>query len=486
MLVYVLLATPLIASLLLLCMRRQISWRPFIEAIAAIAALIECVAGLLITDQVLRHHHYNVTSYFSIDALSALILAITVIAGFITTLHLIGYLRAEMHKDMIGMKRLHQCYLLTQLFFVSMFVATITTSPIIMWLFIEATSLSTVFLISFFSRSSDIEAGWKYLIINSIGLLLGLLGTLLFLSQVPHGSLTTWGSIMAAAHHMNSYIVKAAFVLILVGYGTKMGLVPMHTWRPDAYNKAPLPIAGMLSGPLLNIAFLAILRFKLITDIAVGSGFVQALFIFFGVLSIAVPALIIYSQTNYKRALAYSSTEQAGIMFLGIAFGGVGVLGSLLQMIYHSLCKVPLFLLSSNIAVHYSSSKIKEVTGVLRTMPYTATLYIISFLGLLGLPPFGMFISELYIILAGFSHYAILTLVVIALMVIVFVGFARQILSMMFGEPPKDIERANFSLWVVAPVTVLIALFFVLSVYLPNGLQTLLHESVRTLGRRWI
>lgn len=486
MFIILLLLIPLATSLLLLFMRRRIAWRPYIEAVAVAGSVFECVVGLMIAGRVVRDAHYDFNHYFSVNSIGALILGVTVIVGMITTLHLVGYLRAEMRKGMIGMKRLHQCYLLMQLFFVSIFLAITTSSPVIMWLAIEATSLSTVFLISFFNRSSDIEAGWKYLIINSVGLLLGLLGTMLFISQAPYGSLSTWSDMIAAAHHMNSYIVKTALVLVLVGYGTKMGLVPMHTWRPDAYNKTPLPVAGMLSGPLLNVAFLAILRFKFITDAAVGPGFVMGLFLFFGFLSVVVPAFIIYSQTNYKRSLAYSSTEQAGIMLIGMAFGGIGVLGSLLQMLYHTFSKVALFLLSSNISVLYSTSKIKEVTGMIKTMPYTALLYVVAFLGLLGLPPFGLFFSELYIALAGFSHHPILTLSLIGLLIVVFVGFTRQILAMVFGEPPKSTPGVRPNPWMLAPVTVLVALFIVVGIYLPTGVHALLQESVTMLGGKML
>jgi hydrogenase-4 component F len=478
----IVLITPLISVVVMLLMRDRLSWRSGIETVSTLAAGIECLAGFFAAWQVLKQHHYNISSFFSLDALSTIVLITIVFTGLIATLHMIGYLRLEMKKDMIGMGRLHQCYILTQLFIFSMCVASVATNPIIMWLAIEGTTLSTVFLISFFNRSSDVEAAWKYLIINSVGLLLGLLGTVLFLSQVGQGGLTDWNTIMAAANHMNGTYIKLGFGLILIGYGTKMGIVPMHTWRPDAYNKAPLPIVALLSGPLMNVAFLAILRFKLITDAIVGSFYSQSLLIFFGLLSVAIPAFVMYSQTNFKRLFAYSSTENAGVMLLGVAFGGIGIFGALLQMVYHTCTKALLFLLSSNITVHYSSSSIKRATGLLQTMPITATLFAIGLLSLLGVPPFGIFFSELYVALAGFAHYPLLSAVMLALLVLAFLGIARHGATMLFGKPPVGIDKAHFRPWMLVPVTVLAIVLIIIGLYLPNGMQMLLNESVAMLG----
>src|SRR5258708_5646330 len=317
--------TPIISVLLALFVKKH---RHILEIIAGVSTSIELLAGLFIISNVISHQTYGMSPYFSVNALSGLILCITVLVGFIATLHSIGYLREEQIKEMIGFKRVKECYILLRIFLLCMFIAITTNNPIIMWIAVEATTLSTVFLISFFNRKADIEAAWKYLIINSIGLLLGLLGTLLFLTQgISSGGVITWDNLMQATPHMNILITKFAFIFILIGYGTKMGLVPMHTWKPDTYNKAPLPIVALLSGALLNVAFFAILHFKLIIDAAIGSAFSQSLFIFFGIISILIPALIIYTQVNYKRMLAYSSIEHAGIMLLGFGFGGIGKIG---------------------------------------------------------------------------------------------------------------------------------------------------------------
>lgn len=472
----ILLVSPLIAIASLLLIKRQ---RGLLEIISIGSAIIEILSGFFIIRDVILHNRYDASAFFSINAFGGLILGITILLGVVATLHSVGYLRGEQEKEMIGFKRVRECYILMRLFLVCMFVAITTTNPIIMWIAIEATTLSTVFLISFFNRKADIEAAWKYLIINSVGLLLGLFGTLLFLTQgSATGGIITWNDLLQAAPHMNLLVAKFAFVFVLIGYGTKMGLVPMHTWRPDTYNKAPLPIVALLSGALLNIAFFAILHFKLVTDIVAGSQFSQTLFLFFGIISIAIPALIIYSQVNYKRLLAYSSIEHAGIMLLGFGFGGIGILGSILHMMYHAFGKSLLFFVSSNIALKYSSSKIKDVRGMITVLPYSSVLYIIGFLAVVGIPPFGIFFSELYIMIAGFSHNVLVAAIALFFILLVFAGFFRHVFAMLFGTPPDDIKKGEINVWTILPITALALILIVVGLYIPSPLQLLINQSV--------
>lgn len=472
----ILLVSPLVAIASLLLIKRQ---RGLLEIISVASACIEIIAGLFILHDVILYGIYESSAFFSINAFGGLILGITILLGVVATLHSVGYLRGEQEKEMIGFKRVRECYILMRLFLVCMFVAITTTNPIIMWIAVEATTLSTVFLISFFNRKADIEAAWKYLIINSVGLLLGLFGTLLFLTQgSAAGGVITWNDLLQAAPHMNLLVAKFAFVFVLIGYGTKMGLVPMHTWRPDTYNKAPLPIVALLSGALLNIAFFAILHFKLVTDIVAGSQFSQTLFLFFGIISIAIPALIIYSQVNYKRLLAYSSIEHAGIMLLGFGFGGIGILGSILHMMYHAFGKSLLFFVSSNIALKYSSSKIKDVRGMISVLPYSSVLYIIGFLAVVGIPPFGIFFSELYIMIAGFSHNVLIAAIALFFILLVFAGFFRHVFAMLFGTPPDDIKKGEINVWTILPITALALILIVVGLYIPSPLQLLINQSV--------
>lgn len=474
MVLLVLLFSPLVATLLSMFVGKQ---RRILEIIAVLSATTEAIAGLFVIARVIAEKTYDINPYFSINALGGLVLGIVILVGFIATLHSVGYLRAEQAKGMIGFHRIRQYYLLMKLFMFCMFFAIVTTNPVLMWIAIEATTLSTVFLISLFNRDEDIEAAWKYLIINTVGLLLGLLGTLIFLSQISGSGFTTWNILTEKIISNSPMVSKFAFIFILIGYGTKMGLVPMHTWRPDTYNKAPSPIAALLSGALLNVAFLAILRFKLIIDNAVGSAFSQNLFVFFGIISIVIAAFIIYTQGNYKRMLAYHSTEHAGIMMLGIGLGGIGIFGALLHMIYHSFAKSLLFFVSSNIAVKYSSSMIKDVRGMIKVLPYSSVLYVIGFLTMVGIPPFGIFFSESYILLAGFSNSVVVAAIALFSLLLVFVGFFSHITEMLFGEAPKGIQKGENNAWTIVPIVCFAIILIVFSVYLPNPVQTLLKES---------
>src|ERR1019366_5500728 len=199
--------------------------------------------------------------------------------------------------------RVREYFILLNLFMAMMFLAITVSSPIFTWIFIEATTLSTAFLISFYNKPSAIEAAWKYLIINSIGILLAFFGTLLYFTSfgfLGENGFVGWQSLAANAVHLDPIIAKIAFVFVLIGYGTKVGLAPMHTWKPDAYSKAPNPIGALLSGALLPVAFMVILKFKRITDSVVGPLFSQHLLIVFGILSIAVAALIMFNAKNYK------------------------------------------------------------------------------------------------------------------------------------------------------------------------------------------
>lgn len=472
----ILFISPIIAIVISLLIKKQ---RGLLEGISIISAVVESIAGLCIIQEVLIAKQYGFSNLFTITVFSGLLLAITVLLGLVATFHSVGYLRGEQAKDMIGFKRIRECYILMRLFLFCMYVAISVTNPILMWIAIEATTLSTVFLISFFNRKADIEAAWKYLVINSVGLLLGLLGTLLFLAQANTAQgITTWNGLALSAPHMNLLLSKFAFIFILIGYGTKMGLVPMHTWRPDTYNKAPLPIVALLSGALLNVAFFAILHFKVIIDAIAGVMFSQMLFIFFGIISIVIPALIIYSQTNYKRLLAYSSVEHAGIMMIGFGFGGIGILGAILHMMYHAFAKSLLFFVSSNIALKYSSSAIKDVKGMVKILPYSSILYLVGFLAVVGIPPFGIFFSEFYIMLAGFQYNIVITVIAIIGMLLVFAGFFRHVFSLLFGEPSDDVTSGEINKWTIIPISCLAIVLLILSVYIPNPLQKLLHESI--------
>ncbi len=242
---------------------------------------------------------------------------------------------------------------------------------------------------------------------------------------------------------LDPFIAKMAFIFILIGYGTKVGLVPMHTWLPDAHSKAPAPISSLLSGVLLDVAFLALLRFKSVVDVAIGPHFSRELLVFFGVISISVAALIIFSQKNYKRLLAYSSIEHMGVIALGFGFGGAAAFAALLHMIYHALTKSVLFLSAGNILVKYGSTKIRNVKGVLTVLPVTGVLFFIGFLAITGVPPFGTFVTEFSILSAGIKTHPTTVIITLLVLALVFVGFLRHVVSITFGNSHTPMARVR-------------------------------------------
>lgn len=476
MILFLIITLPIVASFASLLSRREKT----LNAIAIAISFLELIAALLLMASVAANGAYALNGYFSVDAFGAILFFVTALIGFTASWYSTSYLQAEVSKGIIGFHRVRQYFVLLHLFLLAMFFAIATTSPILMWIAIEATTLSTAFLVSFYNKPSATEAAWKYLLINSVGLLFGFLGTLLFLFpavSAGNSGLIDWQLLLLNAGNFDPFVAKIAFIFVLVGYGTKVGLAPMHTWLPDAHSKAPVPISSLLSGVLLNIAFLAVLRFKAVTDMAVGSDFSQRLLIFFGILSIIVASFIIFIQKNYKRLLAYSSIEHMGVIALGFGFGGAGVFAAILHMIYHSLAKSLLFLSSGNIFLKYSSTKLANIKGVLSVLPVTGVLFIIGFLAITGVPPFGIFITEFAILSAGINNHLAITIIALFALGLVFVGFLRHVSAMMFGKSGEGIVKGEMGAWTIAPLIILVIILIVMSVFIPSNIQRLIQSA---------
>jgi len=404
--------------------------------------------------------------------------------GLAATIYSIAYFRSELKKKIIGKKRVLLSLMLLNLFLAVMFLAISSNSPIFTWICVEATTLSTALLISFYNKPSAMEAAWKYLIINSIGLLLGFFGTLLYFTishSVSIGGFITWQSLLENASHLNPAIAKVAFIFVLIGYGTKAGLAPMHTWLPDAHSKAPAPVSALLSGVLLNVALYVILKFKVVTDVVVGPAFSSHLLITFGIISVVFASIIIVNQQHYKRMMAYSSIENMGIIALGFGFGGIAALAAIMHMIFHALVKSSLFFLSGNLMLKYSTGHIKNVKGILSVMPFTGILLIAGALAITGIPPFGIFFSEFFTFSGGIKEYPFVVIAAIIAIAILFIGFFRNTSSMLLGEKPKDITKGENNIWLIIPPAALLFLVLAMSFYLPPFIQTLINDASRLL-----
>jgi len=464
--------TLIIIALISILLKRRV----LIEVFSCIASAIAFGGSVVIALEVSSTGVYSSWKFFSVDSLGAIIMLIIGLIGFVATVYSVVYLRQETAKKIIGFTRVKQNFILLDIFLAAMFLAVMANNPIVAWISVEATTLSTAFLISFYNNPSSVEGAWKYLIINSVGLLFGFFGTLLYFTTIKStpGGFISWQTLMANAAHMDPLIAKVAFIFVLVGYGTKMGLVPMHTWLPDAHGKAPAPISALLSGVLLNVALVVILRFKVITDISTGPFLSNELLIIFGLLSLFLSASLMLSQKKYKRLLAYSSIENMGVIALGFGFGGIVV--ALPYIIYHALVKSALFLLSGNILLKYGSGKISKVKGALSVIPLTSVLFIFGFLVITGMPPFGIFISKIGILFIGMESHMFVSIAALLFMSLAFIGFLKFVMAMFFGEKLADVKTGENNIWLVIPPAFLLMIMVYLSFSIPPFLQTLMHN----------
>ncbi|MBI4272620.1 hydrogenase 4 subunit F [Candidatus Uhrbacteria bacterium] len=466
------LLAPLIAAFISFIARTKRSL--IIEIVTVCATVFELSIALLFSWRVANDGTITQASLLTLDSLGALCICVVALIGCVVAIYSVGYLREEMKRGIIGMRRIRQFYIFFHLLLFSMFAAILTTHPIFIWIAIEATTLSTVFLISFYGKPQSVEAAWKFFIINSVALLFGFFGTLLFLAT-PAVFEGTW--FFAKGAVVDPMLLKIAFLLVFIGYGTKTGFAPLHTWLPDAHGMAPAPISSMLSATLLNVSFFALLRFKALIDPVIGAGFSQTLFLVFGTASIIVAALLIFCQHNYKRLLAYSSIEHMGIMALGFGAGGAGIGAALLHMIYHALTKSLLFLSSGNMLLKYGTAKIVAIKGMGAVLPLTSVLFFAGLLSIMAMPPFGMFFTEFSILsVLIFSHPGIAGLTISAL-AFIFIGVMKHFSSMMSGVPPGHVPCGEKNGFTTIPLFALVLMLAVLSVGIPPVLQVLLSRA---------
>lgn len=359
-----------------------------------------------------------------------------------------------------------------------------------MWVAIEATTLVTAPLIYFEHTPQSIEATWKYMVVCSVGIALGLLGTYFIAYsslRVGDECILTFEGLLQHAPQLSKPWLHAAFVLLLVGYGTKMGLAPMHTWLPEAHSEAPSPVSAMLSGALLTCAFLAILRIYHIC-LAAGEGvFVSRLLLLMGLFSMVVAGVFMIGQRDFKRLLAYSSVEHMGILALGIGIGGPALFGTLLHVVTHGLTKGVLFLSAGNIYHAFGSKSTDQVRGAMRRLPLSGTLFFAGFIAITGSPPFGPFISEFAILNGAFATGRFVTAgLFLFLLLVVFIGMGVTVLRVVQGRVPTEARGTPYhdTLLTAAPVVILMGLVLLLGVYIPAPLGALLNDAVQFLEGR--
>ena len=419
-------------------------------------------------------------SVWYLDSLSAYMLIIISLIGLMTGIYSVPYVAHKLEDKILTFDRAKYYFIFFHVLLFTMLMVVISNNLGIMWIAIEATTLVSAFLVGFNENDTAVEAAWKYLIICSVGITLALFGTILaYASSVSwlgeSSNALNWSTLMSVADHLDPTLLKISFILIMVGYGTKVGLAPMHTWLPDAYSQAPTPISALLSGVLSNCVMYAILRYHMIASITV-PGFSSELLLIFGLVSLAVAAGFIIVARDFKRLLAYSSIEHMGIVAFGFGIGGfLGIFGALLQMLNHALTKCLLFLSAGNIRQKFKTREISEIRGLATLMPITAVMFIAGSLAIVGSPPFSIFLSEVTILTGGLSSANYVAVgIYILLLAVIFGAFMYQVSRMMFGEPtdgvPKgELERSRF-----LPMGILLGMILVMGLVIPSQLHDLL------------
>ncbi len=423
--------------------------------------------------------------FFYLDALSMIVLDIILIIGFIAAIFSVSYLEEEIKQQKLAERKRGLYYILMYTFIFTMVLALTVKNMGLMWIAIEATTLASAFLVGFYNDKHALEAAWKYVIICSVGIAIALLGIiLLHLSSagvLVNASFLDWTALYANAGSLKSPILRLAFIFILIGFGTKAGLAPMHTWLPDAHSQAPSPISALLSGVLLNSAMYGIIRtVAIVNRNQGGSNFTGRLLIGIGILSIATAAIFILTQKDYKRLLAYSSIEHMGIIAVAIGvFSPLSVFGGLLHMINHSLTKSMLFLSAGNIMQKYDTKQIFKIKAILKTLPVSGTVFLLGLFAIAGTPPFSVFASEFNIIAAIFTGSSLWAGVIFVLLIAaVFAGIAVALLRMFYGNPDnEDMKAGETNIPGSVCLVVLLLAITLTGLYLPEGIRNLITQA---------
>jgi hydrogenase-4 component F len=407
---------------------------------AALAVVFAC--GVALGVRVVDGPAITVGSgFFRADALSAFMVIVIGLIGFLATWQSVRYLRLEIDAGRCTRRHASLYGVLVQGFITAMLLAVLANNVGVMWVAVEATTIITTFLVGHRQTRGSLEASWKYLVICSVGIAMAFLGTVLvYLTALHtgHGSSISldWTSLMAVSHHLNPGVMRLALALLVLGYGTKVGLAPMHSWLPDAHSQSPAPVSALMSGVLLTVAFYALLRFKAIADGALGPTFPRVLFVAVGLLSLLVAASLLLTQRDYKRMLGYHSIEHMGLIALGAAAGTpLAIAAVLLHILGHGLAKGVLFLTSGEILHTEGTSEIAKVKALLARRPALGAIFGFGLVALLGLPPFSLFVSELNMVRAelqvGLGWAAAISLVCMAVIFGAVLSHGRHLL---FGE----------------------------------------------------
>jgi hydrogenase-4 component F len=459
--------------------------RAIAEKLNLSASIIVFVTAVPVSMLSASGPYYYLANYVVVDMPGAWVTLCTAVVYLLASIYAVGYMRLLKNQE----QKLWSFYALFAGFALTVLASTVMNNAGLYWIAIELTTLVSTFLVGFERAAESVEAAWKYIIIVSAGISLALLGTVLFYwcGSFVLGPVydMTWMTLQQSASKMNPTLVSLAYLLVLVGYGTKVGLAPMHTWLPDAHSESPAPVSAMLSGALLNGAMLGIVRYLAVTDSAGVGPFARTVLVALGVLSLLVGALFIVRQDGIKRLMAYSSVEHMGVVALGFGFGGIfGVAGSLYHMLNHSLNKSLMFFGAGNVMRSFGTKDIDRIRNVWSVYPVQGSLWLAGAVAITGAPPFGLFLSELVILRGGVElNYGWAVAAMILLLIVIFVGFLNHFRGMYFGPAVHaDDQMPAASNWCLAPMWLALAPLLLFGLWWPSGMWEHFSAIARVLS----
>jgi len=474
--VLALLVVPLAAGLICVALPRTAA-----RAITVLSGLA-CFALVLALVPAVAHRDLNYLSYLRIDAVSAIFLLATGFLYAAVAMYSVGYLKQ--HEDLYA----RRFYAGLNLFAWAMLAAPMMSSLALLWIAVEVTTIISALLVAIEDTDGAAEAAWKYVLIASAGLGLALLATVFayFAGSLVLGEHYNLAiqPLIAAGPRLPHTPMRLAFLLAVLGYGTKVGLFPVHTWLPDAHSEAPTPVSALLSGSLLAVSFYAILRFYQVAVATLGTGFPRDTLLAFGVASLLLAALYVFGQRDIKRLLAYSSVEHMGILAVGVSFGApVALAGVMLHVLAHAAAKGNAFMGAGVLRAKFGTKEISAIRGGLDLLPWSGPLFLLAVFALSALPPSGIFRSEFQIVAGGMDSgsYAAAAVLIIAVTV-AFFGLSTAATGMLFTPAPGTLARGEPSTWMVVPVVAGVAVLFVLGVHPPGELTGLIARAVTQLG----
>jgi hydrogenase-4 component F len=475
--VYLLLLTPL-AGMLVMSMvddchkAGRVNVR--FNAIALGAALF------LAVDVLIEGPRLSPNKMLYIDSFNVYLIALTAFVGLTTSIFSGPYMAHEQENGKVGKRRLRLYYAMYQGFMLAMYLVLTTNNMGVLWVAMEGATLATVLLVSLYRTPESVEAAWKYFILCGVGIAQALFGTVLlyFAAEQVHGIEDTalqWTVLHEHAAKLNPGVMAIAFVFLLVGYGTKIGLVPLHNWLPDAHSEGPTPMSAILSGLLLNDALYAVVRCKMLVDGSLGNHEAGNLMMGFGLLSFLVAALFLHRQTDIKRLFSYSSIEHMGLMTFAFGIGSPwATFAALFHMTTHSLTKSAIFVTVGHASQVAKTQQIDKIRGLLRTQPTIGWGLLIGTVAIAGFPPFGVFASEFLVLVATMHDYPWLTPLLLMGVGIAFAGLFRHIQPMVYGEVPEGQSAIPANLW---PVMLHLAIVLSLGLAIPTFLGNWFNQA---------